>query len=391
MIFRTPELPPLYAQVIDNINDLRQKLRFATSDSLNRWTGFLARMSYASAMQQSNIMEGINATFEDAVAAVDDEAPEDPADEDTRAFLGYRDAMNYVIQLSKADPPHVHNLGTLNALHFMVMKYDLSKTPGRIRTGPVHVANTETGNTVYEGPDAELVPGLLDELITWLNKHADCNVLIRAAIAHLNLTMIHPYKGANGRMARALQTFVLAQDGILDPRFSSIEEYVGKNSREYYRVLAEVGQGSWHPAYSALPWIKFCLRAHHWQATSLLRRLEQGAAIWKLLEEQVAQKGLPERTMNALMKAAYGIRVRNPSYRQESDISVQVAKLDLKMLVKSGLLDPKGERRGRYYIASPLLDTLRQQSRIRADVRDPFEEGVAEKAPPRQGQQRLFG
>jgi hypothetical protein len=33
-------------------------------------------------------------------------------------------------------------------------------------------------------------------------------------------------------MARALQTFVLAQEGILDPRFSSIEEYVGKNSAD---------------------------------------------------------------------------------------------------------------------------------------------------------------
>jgi Fic family protein len=292
--------------------------------------------------------------------------------------------MNYIIQLSKEQPPHKHNLGTLNSLRFMVMKYDLSRMPGRVRTGPIDVSNSESGNTVYEGPDADLVPALMDELITCLNKPNNCSVLIRAA-------MIHPYKDGNGRMARALQTFVLAQEGILDPRFSSIEEYVGKNSGEYYRVLSEVGQGSWHPERNALPWIKFCLRAHHWQATSLLRRLEQAGAIWKLLEEQVKQRGLPERTMNALMKAAYGIRVKNPSYRQESNISNQVAKLDLKSLVTHGLLEAKGERRGRYYLPSALLASLRQESRIRADVSDPFDDaGPSSSTPPAGAQQRLF-
>jgi len=381
MLFLVPELPPTFLQVIEDINNLRANLRFVTSDQLNRWHGFLARMSYAKAIQQSNAIEGINATFDDAVAAVDDEAPQNPEDEDYRALLGFRDAMNYIIQLSKQSPPHTHNLGTMNSLHFMVTKYDLGKMPGRIRNGPVRVLNSETGSTVYEGPDAAMVPGLLDELIAFLNRPKDCNVLIRAAMAHLNLTMIHPYKDGNGRMARALQTFVLAQEGILDPRFSSIEEYVGRHAPDYYRVLAEVGQGAWHPERSALPWIKFCLRAHHWQATALLRRLEQSASIWALLIDRVKACGLHERTMNALMKAAYNVRVRNPSYRQESEISVQVAKIDLKALVSCGLLEPKGERRGRYYIASPQLLALRQQSRIKHDVHDPFKELPADPAP----------
>jgi len=381
MLFEVPELPLPFLQVIDIINDLRKNLRFATSDQLNRWHGFLARMSYAKAIQQSNAIEGINATFDDAVAAVDDEAPQNPDDENYRALLGYRDAMNYIIQLSKERPPHNRNLGTIHSLHFMITKYDLAKMPGRIRNGSVRVLNSETGSTVYEGPDAALVPGLLDELIAFLNGHKDCNVLIKAAMGHLNLTMIHPYKDGNGRMARALQTFVLAQEGILDPRFSSIEEYVGGHSADYYRVLAEVGQGSWNPDRSALPWIKFCLRAHHWQATALLRRLEQSASIWNLLIERVKDCGLHERTMNALLKAAYNIRVRNPSYRQESDISVQVAKIDLKALVSCGLLEAKGERRGRFYVASPQLRALRQQSRIKYDVHDPFQELPSDLAP----------
>ena len=48
-------------------------------------------------------------------------------------------------------------------------------------------------------------------------------VMVRAAMAHINLVMIHPYRDGNGRMARILQSLVLSRDGILAPQFSSVE------------------------------------------------------------------------------------------------------------------------------------------------------------------------
>ena len=33
-------------------------------------------------------------------------------------------------------------------------------------------------------------------------------------MAHLNLVLVHPFRDGNGRMARCLQTLVLARDGI---------------------------------------------------------------------------------------------------------------------------------------------------------------------------------
>jgi Fic family protein len=374
VIFQCPELPADYQAVVDRIIYLREKLRFATSDNLNRWKGFTARLAYAQNIHQSNAMEGINATFEDAVAVVDDEAPSDPSDENWKALIGYRDAMDYVIQLSNAKQAFQHNTQTLNALHFMVTKYDLKKSPGAFRQSSVHVENSETHDIVYQGPEAEDVPELMSELMTELNKASIGHVLCKAAMAYLNLTMIHPWRDGNGRMARILQTFILAQEGILDPRFSSIEEYVGRNSSYYYRTLGEVGEGKWSPHRSALPWIKFCLRAHFWQAESLLRRLEQASALWRALEQEAKKHGLPPRTMNALMKAAYQIKVQNPSYRQESDISVQVAKLDLRNLVSAGLLEPRGEKRGRYYVASEALQNLRNASKLSQSPSDPFDQ-----------------
>jgi Fic family protein len=376
MIFTIPKLPTECQKVLAKIEDLRSQLQFATSDSLNRWSGFLARMASARAIHVSNTMEGINVTFDDAVAAVDREERLKPNDEDWFALLGYREALDYIIQLSKEPSNYEYSNATLSALHFMIMKYDLSKHPGRFRPGEIHVTNTATGETVYTGPDPESVPSLLEELVGYLNKRSDeDHVIIRAAMAHLNLTMIHPFKDGNGRLARALQTLVLAREQqILSPVFSSIEEYVGRNVSDYYQVLAEVGQGSWHPENDALPWIRFCLTAHYRQAMTLLRRIREMGSLYQALEAEIKKFALNERVTNALIDAAFRISVRNSTYRKQAGVSNQVAKNDLASLVANGLLLPKGERRWRHYVASDKLLEIRKAAKIETTRIDPFDE-----------------
>ncbi len=384
MLFTITSLPEDYLKVLDLILALREKLRFATSDSLNRWTGLLARTSYARAIIGSNTIEGINVTLDEAMAAVNREPPDKTSGEDWQAIWGYREAMDYVIQLSKEPQRYTHNLGTLLSLHYMMMKYDLNKNPGRLRPGAIHISNTGTQKVVYEGPDAELVPGLLDELIASINEQNDLPVIVRAAMAHLNFTMIHPFKDGNGRMARALQTMVLAMEGILAPEFSSIEEYVGRNPQDYYNVLADVGAGAWHPERDPLPWIRYCLDAHYRQARTLLRRYSETARLWHALEQEAKTHKLNERVINALADAAIGLQVRNPVYRKQAEITDQVAKNDLTRLCGLGYLVPKGERRGRVYVAGKSLLEIHQQSLLPHESFDPFEElEVAEKLKQR--------
>jgi Fic family protein len=215
MIFTVKSLPEDYLKVLELIVALREKLRFATSDSLNRWTGLLARTSYARAIMGSNTIEGINVTMDEAMAAVNREPPDKTAGEDWHAVWVYREAMDYVIQLSKEPQRYTHNLGTLLSLHYMMMKYDLSKNPGRLRPGAIHITNTGTHQIIYDGPPAERVTGLLEALIASLHENNQLPVIVRAAMANLNLAMIQPFKDGNGRMARALQTMVRAMEGIL--------------------------------------------------------------------------------------------------------------------------------------------------------------------------------
>jgi len=285
---------------------------------------------------------------------------------------GYQSAMTYVLQL--ADDPHFrYSPDLLRALHFMMLQYKLTKNPGRWRLGQVFVFDEERGERVYEGPDAGQIPGLIDELLDALN-HPPPEIpgAVKAAMAHLNLVMIHPFSDRNGRMARCLQTLILARDGVLAPPFASIEEYLGRNTQAYYEVLAEVGGGSWRPERDARPWIRFCLTAHFRQATTLLLRTKEIQRLWDALEEEIASLGLPERTLFALADAAVGLRVRNATYRPIAEINDNLASRDLKKLVEQGLLIPDGERRGRFYVASDRLKEIRARTRETRQVEDPF-------------------
>ncbi|MYJ12796.1 MAG: Fic family protein [Acidimicrobiia bacterium] len=117
--------------------------------------------------------------------------------------------MTCVLQMAPGDPDI--NVSLLLSLHFMMMQHDFAKHPGRWRPGAVWVTST-SGEVVYEAPDREFVEPLVAEALAQI-AHSDGPAPVTAAMAHLNLTLIHPFSDGNGRMARCLQTLVLAAAG----------------------------------------------------------------------------------------------------------------------------------------------------------------------------------
>jgi Fic family protein len=126
----------------------------------------------------------------------------------------------------------------------MMLEYDMTKLPGKWRTGAIRVVHEPTGDTVYEGPDYEVVPGLIDELVTQISSTEVPSFTVLAAMAHLNLTIIHPFRDGNGRMAQALQTLMLTRNDIVSPVFCSIEEWLGRNTDTYYSIPRQRRQRS---------------------------------------------------------------------------------------------------------------------------------------------------
>ena len=372
MLFTAPKIDDVEQEVIERTTGLRTSLRYATQDPV-RWQGLLRRVAMARAIRASNSIEGYDVTEDDALAAWEGQEPLDAAADAWEAVTCYRSAMTYVLEL--ADDPHFgYSADLLRGLHFMMLQYDLRRNPGRWRPGPIYVRDERIGEIVYEAPDAITVPSLINELVAFLNDNNDANIdLVHAALAHLNLVMIHPFSDGNGRMARCLQSLTLARSGILAPAFSSIEEYLGQNTDEYYSVLAEVGAGQWSPSRDTRPWIRFCLKAHFQQATTMLRRTREMGRLWDAVEIEVHRRQLPDRTILALVDAALGFKVRNATYRSSADVSMEVASRDLRRLATEGLLEAQGERKGRHYVASDQIQAMRQRTQETKVVEDPFE------------------
>ncbi len=373
MIFQTPQLSFEELAALAKIDELRRQLRYRVAEP-RRWVGLVRRVLDARAIQGSNSIEGYDVTVEDALAALGGDEPTDAGEENWQAVSGYRRAMTYVLQLAR-DEHFEYTPQILRSLHFMMTEHTLDASPGLWRPGPIWIRNDATGDIVYEGPPAEELPALIRELTDGLSADDTTPVLVRAAMAHLNLVMIHPFRDGNGRMSRCLQTLVLARDQILAPQFSSIEEYLGRNTHSYYRVLQEVGSARWHPGGDARPWIRYCLEAHFIQAGSVLRRLRESGEIWLRLEGLCADMRLSQRTLSALFDATVGLRVRNSSYRAalrlwDEDISHQSATDDLRAMVRAGLLERFGAQRGTYYQAAAPLRTILAEVRANREPLD---------------------
>ncbi|HWH00355.1 MAG TPA: Fic family protein [Pilimelia sp.] len=357
--------------MLAEIHEMRRQLANVLR-APRRWQGGLRRTMLARAIRGSNSIEGYVVAEDDAAAALDDEQPLS-ADERTWAEIrGYRHALGYVLQMA-GDPHFRIDTSAMRGMHYMMLAHDLSKSPGQYRTGPIYVHDDKRDLVVYEGPDAGRVPDLMDELAVSLQADLDVDPLVRGAMAHLNLVMIHPFRDGNGRMARALQTLVISRQTIIEPAFSSIEEWLGHNTDDYYQVLALTGQGSWRPRADAHLWAAFNIRAHHMQAQTVAQRVGEASAIWGELDMLVNASRLPERVTGILYEAVLGYRVRRSSYMKMAEIEKHTATRDLGRLSELGLLHPRGETRGRYYLAGERLRQLREECRNRRQpLVDPY-------------------
>lgn len=378
MLFRTPELDLHDLQVLEEIAAMRAELASFLRVP-RRWTGRLRRSALARAIQGSNRIEGYRVDLDDADAALDDEEPLS-ADQRTYAEIrGYRQALGYVLAMAR-DEHFCLDASALRSMHFMMLSHDLSKSPGQYRQGDIHVQDERTEEIVYTGPPPEDVPGLMGELVADLNRPDGDDPLVHAAMAHLNLVMVHPFRDGNGRMARALQTLVLARRGVAEPEFASIEEWLGANTDDYYRVLAATGRGHWQPDGDAHLWVSFNLRAHHMQAQTVRSRWTRAQRMYELLDDLLAAQRLPDRTLDALYSATLGYRLRRPTYVDQTGVDTRTASRDFRALVDAGLLHAVGETKGRHYVAGPALERLRREVGRGEPLDDPYPWMTAELA-----------
>ena len=353
MLFSTPTPSRALATQLRELDGLRERLGNATAVA-GPWLGQLRRQVRASTMESSVSIEGYHVPSGEGPGIVAGSDVPDADDADRMALASYARAMDHVGTM--AIDPHFRWLDrVILDLHFDACVFQRDRSPGLWRTGTIYVTSPSGRPPAYTGPDADDVPGLMDEVIDWLQDgDLDCHVAVRAAMAHLHVVSVHPFADGNGRISRIVQSLVLARAGLLAPEFSSIEEYLGRNTGDYYRILQQVQGGSYQPDRDATPWIRFCIAAHVQQARERLDQIAAASARWSALERLVESRGWPDRLVIALEQSLFE-GVERKAYAAEADVSLATATTDLRRLLDAGLIDQQGRTRSTRYLASQSL------------------------------------
>jgi Fic family protein len=352
MIFETPPVDGSLEDRLDELAQLRARLGSETGRPL-RWIGNLRRLVRAAAVESSTSIEGFSVDPEQAVALVSGDARPNAGNENQLAVASYGRAMRHVAAMA-ADPRFRWSERVLLDLHFDACEFQADKDPGLWRRGPISVTGPG-GQIAYRGPDADAVPDLMAKATDWLERgDLGAPTIVRAAMAHLHIAAIHPFRDGNGRVARIAQSLILAREGLVSFEFASIEEYLGERTQGYYDVLERTQGGSYKPERSAREWVEFCVEAHIDQAQRRLDQIATAGARWTALEAIAEERRWPERMIIALEQSMVGGTDRG-RYAQEVGVSLATASADLRRLTDAGLLDQRGLGRSSRYIAAETL------------------------------------
>src|SRR2546427_2083552 len=363
-IYATPPKSAVLLRRLDELDVLRRYLAQSLGDAAEPWTGVLRRLAAAETTVASTSIEGYGASLEDTVEILAGRHPSSTSEETQRIISAYAQAMDRVTVLAD-DPSFQWSSQTILDLHFLICHPQPEARPGRLRDGAV-VVTRGLGRDPYRPPEASEIPVLVSEIAKWLaSGDLTRHPVVRAAMAHLNLVTIHPFRDGNGRLARVVQSLVLAREGLLRPELVSIEPYLGRHTREYYSVLEAVQGLGYDPRRDASPWVEFCIEAHVFEATDRRHWLEIAHARHDFSEELAREQRYPERLVIALDQALLGLPVINADFRREAEIAGPTATQDLQRLRRDGWLDQEGGGRSIRYVASKKLRENWSASRSR--------------------------
>ena len=340
------------AAALARLAELRERLD-AQGPIPRNWKGRTRRDLEAEATAASTMLEGIAVTVDEARRILAGDRPLGVSAADADLVAGYRDAMHLVLARADASAFSWHS-ELLLAVHHRVLAGSYSRGAGRLRDGQNWLTNRASGARVYLPPPAAAVPPLIEELCTWANA-GDEAAAIQAAVVHVSLAGIHPFKDGNGRTARIAASLAMYRGGYRVPQFTSLEEWWGRHAGSYYHSFDCLGD-VWDPEADVSAFVEAHVGAQATQVEALSLRNATERALWTVLEDvAVHDLRLHERATHGLYDAFFAREVTNRYYRTVADVSGVTASHDLGKLVASGLLQSRGAGRSARYIATPAL------------------------------------
>lgn len=185
-------------------------------------------------------------------------------------------------------------------------------------------------------------PRLMAALITETNAASigrETHPLVVIARFLVEFLGIHPFQDGNGRLARALTSLLLLQSGYEYVPYASLERVIEENKGAYYAALRTSQLAMRDRPQAFGEWLLFFLRALRAQQQNLIAKLD--------IERSMVQLSDVQERMLALVDQ-HG-RVTSTLLARTLRLPGRTVRYHLDVLIRNGLLEPKGEKRGRTY------------------------------------------
>lgn len=194
----------------------------------------------------SSQIEGTQSSLSDLLLFEVEGVPGVPLD-DVQEVSSYVAAMNY--GLKQIGEGHPISLRLIREIHSALLSSGRgnSKNPGEFRKSQNWIGGTRPGNAVFVPPPPHLLLDCMSKWEKFINDDPEeTEVLIKAALAHVQFETIHPFLDGNGRLGRLFITLLFCKQNVLKKPMLYLSLYFKTHREEYYAMLQKTRlEGDW--------------------------------------------------------------------------------------------------------------------------------------------------
>lgn len=216
------------------------KLLYKTIDDLPilpEWSAYLEKELIRRSIFSTAALEG-NPLKEEEVGEIIARAENGQKTGDAeKAITNLAEVYNYIKTIDPATGPFMLTENVIRESHRIITS-GIERTdnlPGGYRNHVVKVGDKEHGG-MYTPPKCQPdIVHLMKEFVDWINSEEVLKLdgLIRAALAHYHLGLIHPFGNGNGRTIRVIEALLIRTSGTKYVP-TMLSNYYYRNMDDYY-------------------------------------------------------------------------------------------------------------------------------------------------------------
>ena len=185
-----------------------------------------------------------------------------PRNEEENCIYGMKRGLDFIAdQQNEITEENLHRLYQISTGEYLPAEDKL--LPDHFyRHDAVYIVGGEESR---KGLSDKLLPQAMKQLIDFANAEDDLNELHKAAILHFALAYYHPYFDGNGRTARLLHLWYLAQHGYPAALFTPFSRYIAESKAAYYKAYERVEKNAMLTGYTDMtPFLSyFCKEVYN--------------------------------------------------------------------------------------------------------------------------------